>query len=113
MRLTYLLIVFIFLQIHLDLPSRQKTYLKIKDFNKIQFFTLEFIHTCDDLIRFNYLCKFHTIPKLKRMNNKSFLCILLILSGDISLNPGPIYNNHRLGLTSVKFFCDNDGIKDM
>ena len=48
MRLTYLLIVFIFLQIHLDLPSHQKTYLKIKDFNKIQFFTPEFIHPCDD-----------------------------------------------------------------
>ena len=98
MRLTYLLIVFIFLQIHLDLPSRQKTYLKIKDFNKIQFFTLEFIHTCDDLIsfRFNYLCRFHTIPNLKRMYNKSFLRILLILSGDISLNPGPVYNNQSL-----------------
>ena len=27
------------------------------------------------------------------MNNKSFLRILLILSGDISLNPGPVYNN--------------------
>ena len=83
---------------HLDLPSRQKTYLKIKVFNKIQFFTIEFIHTCDDLItfHFNYLCKFHTIPKLKRMNNKSFLRILLILSGDISLNPGPVYNNQSL-----------------
>ena len=95
MRLTYFLIAFIFLQIHLDSPSCQKTYLKIKVFNKIQFFTLEFIHTCDDLIsfRFNYLCKFYTIPKLKRMNNKSFLRILLILSGDISLNLGPVYNN--------------------
>ena len=98
MRLTYLLIVFIFLQIHHDLPSRQKTYLRTKVFNKIHFFTLEFIHTCDDLIsfRFNYLCKFHTIPKIKRMNNKSFLRILLILSGDISLNPGPVYNNQSL-----------------
>ena len=98
MRLTYLLIVFIFLQIHQDLPSRQKTYLRTKVFNKINFFTLEFIHTCDDLIsfRFYYLCKFHTIPKIKRMNNKSFLRILLILSGDISLNPGPVYNNQSL-----------------
>ena len=87
MRLTYL-----------DSPSRQKTYLKIKVFNKIQFFTLEFIHTCDNLISFcfNYLRKFHTIPKLKRMDNKSFLRILLILSGDISLNPGPVYNNQSL-----------------
>ena len=97
MRLTYLLIFFIFLQIRLDSPSRQKTYLKIS-FNKIQFFTPEFIHTCDDLIsfHFNYLCKCYTIPKLKRMNNKSFLRILLILSGDISLNPGLVYNNQSL-----------------
>ena len=98
MRQTHLLIVFIFLQIQLDLPSRQKTYLKIKFFNRIQFFTLQFIHTCDDLIscRCNYLCKFHTIPELKRMNSKSFRRILLILSGDISLNPEPVYNNEPL-----------------
>ena len=72
--------------------------MKIKVFSKIQFFTLEIIHTCDDLIsfRFNYLCKFHTIPKLKQKNNKSFLRILLILSGDVSLNPGPVYNNQSL-----------------
>ena len=30
------------------------------------------------------------------MNNKSFLRILLILSGDISLNLGPVYNNQSL-----------------
>ena len=80
------------------MPFRQKTHLKIKVFNEIQFFTLDFIHTYDYLIgfRFNYLCKFHTIPKLKRMNYKSFLGILLILSGDISLNPGPVYNNQSL-----------------
>ena len=98
MRLTYLLIVFIFLQIDLDLPFHQKTYLKIKVFNKIQFFTLEFIHTCDDLISFcfNYLYIFYTISKLKRMNSKSFLGILLILSGDVSLNPGSVYNNQSL-----------------
>ena len=30
------------------------------------------------------------------MNNKSFLRILLILSGDFSLNPGPVYNNQSL-----------------
>ena len=98
MRLSYVLIVFIFLQIHLDLPSHQKEYLKIKIYNKIQVFTVEFIHTCDDPFssRFNNLCKFHLIPKLKRINNKSFLRILLLLSGDISLNPGPVYNNQSL-----------------
>ena len=30
------------------------------------------------------------------MNNKFFLRILLLLSGDISLNPGPVYNNQSL-----------------
>ena len=30
------------------------------------------------------------------LHNKSFLRILLILSGDISLNPGPVYNNQSL-----------------
>ena len=106
MRLTYLLINFVFLQIHLALPSRQKTYLKIKVFNEIQFLTLEFIHTCDDLISFrsNYLCKFHTILKLKRMNKKSFLRILLILTGDISLNPGPGYNNQSLHSNECNIF---------
>ena len=98
MRMSCFIIVFIFLQIHLDLPSHQKTYLKIKVLSKIQFFIVEFIHMCYDRIsfRFNYLCKFHLIPKLKRINNKSFLRILLLLSGDISLNPGPVYNNQSL-----------------
>ena len=72
--------------------------MKIKAFNKIQFFTLDVIHTCDDLngYCFNYLCKFYTIPKLKRINNKSFLRILLILFGDLSLNPRPTYNDESL-----------------
>ena len=61
-------------------------------------FTLKFIHTCDDLIsyRFNYVCKLYTILKLKRMNNKFFLWILLILSGGFSLDFGPIYNNQLI-----------------
>ena len=36
-----------------------------------------------------------TISKLKAINNnKSFCRLILILSGDISLNPGPVYNHH-------------------
>ena len=55
-------------------------------------------HTCDDLngYHFNYLCNSYTIPKFKRMNSKSFLRILFILSRDISLNPRPVYNNESL-----------------
>ena len=97
MRLTCLIIVFIFLQIHLDSSTSQKTYMRIKAFYTLEY-TPEFIHTCHDLIsyRFNYLCKFYSMPKLKQINNKSFLQILLILSGDISLNPGPVCDNKSL-----------------
>ena len=38
----------------------------------------------------------YAISKLKRMKNKSFLRIFLILSVDISFDPGPIYNNKSL-----------------
>ena len=31
-------------------------------------------------------------------NNKSFNSLILILSGDISLNPGPVYNHHPQNL---------------
>ena len=96
MRLIYLLIVLIFLQIHLHSPSCQKTYMNIKAFKKIEFFTIDYIQAYVDLndYRFNYVGQFYTILKLKQMNNKSFLQILL--SGDISLNPGPVFNNELL-----------------
>ena len=80
--------------------------MKIKAFKNIQIFTLDFIHTCNGLndYRFNYLCKFYTILKLKRINNKSFLCILPTLSGDISLNPRPVYNNESLDSNKYNVF---------
>ena len=37
-------------------------------------------------------------------NNKSFLHILLILSGDITLNPGPVYNNKSLDSNKCNVF---------
>ena len=94
----HLLIVFIFLQMHLDWPFCQKTSMKIQAFNKIQYFTLQFTHTRDDLIsyRINYLCIFYTITKVKGMNNIFFLHVLPLLSGDISWNPGSTYNNQSL-----------------
>ena len=38
------------------------------------------------------------------MNSKSFLRILLILSGDISLNPGPADNNQSLDTNEWNVF---------
>ena len=54
--------------------------------------------------RFNYLCKFYTIPKLKRMKNKFFLCILFILSGDTNINLRPVYNKESLDTNEWNIF---------
>ena len=45
-----------------------------------------------------------TISKLKRINNKSFHCLLIILLGDISLNSGPIWKHHLLNTTEWDIF---------
>ena len=38
------------------------------------------------------------------MNNSSVIHILLILSGDITLNPGPVYNNQSLDVNEWNVF---------
>ena len=80
--------------------------LKSKHVTKFNFFTTEYIRACDALvnIRFNYQLKIFTIPNLKRLNNKSFYRILLLLSDDISLNPGPKNNLHPLNLNVWNVF---------
>ena len=45
-----------------------------------------------------------TIPKLKQINNKSFYRLLIILSGDISLNPGPVCKHQILNTTEWDIF---------
>ena len=83
--------VFVFTQSYLSSPSPGRMCTKVKACNQIQFFTPEYIRTCDLLDNncFNYQFK---ISNIKRFNNKSFYCILILLSGDISLNPGPRNN---------------------
>ena len=68
---------------------------KVKACNQIQFFTPERKCTCDELdkVRFNCQFKNFKISNIKRVNIiASFYHILLLLSGDISLNPGPKNN---------------------
>ena len=45
-----------------------------------------------------------TISKLKQINNKSFYRLLIILSGDISLNPGPVCKHQLLNTTEWDIF---------
>ena len=87
-RLKYLLMVFFFTQSYLSSPSLWRMCSKIKTYNQIQFFTPEYMHTWDELdnVHFNYKFKVFTILNIKRINHKSFYRILLLLSGDVSLN---------------------------
>ena len=75
--------------------SHRCAFIKLKACNQFQFFTLDFIYICDELasFHFSFLFKLYTISKFKRINKKSFHRILLILSGDISLNSGPVCNS--------------------
>ena len=85
---------FVFIQSCLCSPSLLRMCTKVKVCDQIQFFTPECIHACVALDNFhlNYSFKISTISNIKRLNNKSFYRILLLLSGDISLNPGPKIN---------------------
>ena len=106
-RLKYhLLKIFIFIQWYLVHLLLEECALKSKHVTKFNFFTTVYIRACDALVnvRFNYQLKIFTIPNLKRLNNKSFDRILLLLSDDISLNPGPKNNLHPLNLNVWSVF---------
>ena len=75
-------------------PSLGRMCTKVKVCNQIQFFTPEYIRACVAFNNFclNYLFKISIILIIKRLNSNSFYRILLLVSGDISLNPGPKNN---------------------
>ena len=79
--------------------------------NRLQFYSIDYIRTCNELHEAFLLSQFSilTISKPKAINNnKSFYRLILILSGDIiSLNPGPVYNHHPPNLKE----CDKFKIK--
>ena len=95
MRLTCFLIASVCFYSLTGSSSPRCTFIKLKACNQIQFFMLDFIYICDELVssHSSLPCKVYTISKFKRINNKSFHRILIILSGDISLNPGPVFNS--------------------
>ena len=64
---------------------------------KKELFLIESIKICDDLKNENqYLCfQLNCLNQIKCHKNPFlYLKLILLLSGDISLNPGPIQNNH-------------------
>ena len=77
------------------LCNHSKVYDSIKTFSKLHFFTYESINRCDT-VETSYLHSefvFFSISKLQYRNSNSYFSLLLLLSGDITLNPGPPHNN--------------------
>ena len=91
----------------LFLMSMTLLYLKNKNssdfFNKMRtctrsdFFTSEFMNICDDLQFLVTLMNstFYSVSKLKYRNLNSFFHLLILISGNISLNPG-LNHQHKL-----------------
>ena len=73
---------------------------------KIEVFTLKYFNANNKLHEAFLSSQFTvlTISKLKQINNKSFYRLLIILSGDISLNPGPVCKHQLLNTTEWDIF---------
>ena len=75
--------------------NHSEVYDGIKTCRQSHFFTYESKNTCDNV---ETLCLysdlvFFSISKLQYRNSNSYFNLLLLLSGDISLNPGPLHND--------------------
>ena len=89
LRLKYVLVAFVFLSSNFYLSTYDDiVYNNIKPCDRLQFYNSNYISTCNELRETCLLSQFSflTISKLKAINNNKYL---LILSGDISLTPGP------------------------
>ena len=106
-RLKYIFMCIVFLCSFFYSPFKQKiVHDDIKLCHQIEVFTSEYLNTNNKLheafLSFQFTVL--TILKLKQINNKSFYCLLIILSGDISLNPGPICKHQLLNMKESDIF---------
>ena len=96
----YVLVVFVFLSSKFCLSTYDDiVYNNVKLCNRLQFYSPDHIRTCNELHETCLLSQFSifTISKLKALNdNKSFYHLILILSVDISLNPGLVHHPPNL-----------------
>ena len=75
--------------------NHSEVYGSIKTCSLLHFFTYESIKTCNTVetscLQSDLL--FFSISKLQYRNSNSYFNLLLLLSGDIRLNSGPLHNN--------------------
>ena len=98
--IVYLLL---FLQKHIKNSDHQET---IRRCSRFEFFTSDFIDTCEDIqsLITQLTTNYYSISKLKYQNLNSFSHLLLLLSGDISLNLGPLHQDTLQCLNEWKGF---------
>ena len=72
--------------------NHSEVYEGIKTCGQLHFFTYESIKTVETSCLHSDLV-FFSISELQYGNSNSYFNLLLLLSGDISLNPGPPHNN--------------------
>ena len=87
--IAYLLL---FLHKHTKTSDPQET---MKSCSRYEFFTSDFIETCEGIqsLITQLIINHYSISKLKYRNLNSFSHLLVLLSGDISLNPGPVHQD--------------------
>ena len=80
----------LFLHKHIKTPDHNEA---IRSCSKHEFFTFDYIDTCENIqsLETQLTINHFSISKLKYKNLNSFSQLLLLLSGDISLNPGPVH----------------------
>ena len=104
-KLKYVLIYVAFLCLFFYLSFKHKIiYNDVKLCHQIEVFTPEYLNAKNKLHEASVSSQFIllTISKLKQINNKSFYRLLIILLGEISLNPGPVCRYQLLNTSFSK-----------
>ena len=80
----------LFIHKYIKTPDHNET---IRSCSKYEFFTFDYIDTCENIwsLGAQLTINHFSISKLKYKNLNSFPQLLLLLSGDLSLNPGPVH----------------------
>ena len=92
LRLFVFLIVYLlfFLLKQIKIPDH---YEVIRTFSRYEFLTFDYIDSCEDVQTFitQLTINTYSVSKLEYKNQNSFSLLLLLLSGNISFNPGPVH----------------------
>ena len=91
LRILAILIASVLLFLHKDIKTPDH-HEAIRSCSRHEFSTFDYIDTCENIqsLGTQLTISHFSISKLKYKNLNSFSQLLLLLSGDISLNPGPV-----------------------